>query len=154
MSQPKSALIIGATGKCACGRHALKSALESPNISKLTSIGRREVAYSGPGSEKLVQKIVDFDNLAQSREAFAGHDVAFLALGTTRADAGSAEAFYKIDHDYVIEAAKLFKETNAENPNAHVMYVSSTGSDVSSSLLYPRTKGEVERDLIALGLPR
>ncbi|KAJ3341425.1 hypothetical protein HDU93_004826 [Gonapodya sp. JEL0774] len=148
----KSAVIIGATG--ACGRYALKYALESPHFTKVTSVSRREVAYDGPGKEKLVQKIVNFEKLAEYKDAFAGHNVAFLALGTTRADAGSAEAFVKIDHDYVVESAKYFKETNPEVSDAHAIYISTTGSNASSSLLYPRTKGETERDLISLGLPR
>jgi hypothetical protein len=41
-------------------------------------------------------KVVDFDNLAASSAgAFAGCEVAFNCLGTTRKDAGSAAAFKK-----------------------------------------------------------
>lgn len=100
---------------------------------------------------KLVQVEVDFEALAQApAAAFAGHDVALCTLGTTRAQAGSAAKFFRVDHDYVLGCAQRLREAGTR----HFSYMSSQGSNADSSLLYPRTKGLVERELIALGFPR
>ena len=55
------------------------------------------VSIEGPGKEKVQQKIVDFDNINDSKAAFADCDMAFCCLGTTRAKAG-AEGFVKVDY--------------------------------------------------------
>ncbi|KAJ3369901.1 Oxidoreductase htatip2 [Allomyces arbusculus] len=106
----------------------------------VTVVGRREIHYQGPNKEKLLQQVVDFENLEASRSVFKGHQVAFCSLGTTRADAGSAEKFIRIDHDYVVNAAKLIEEENRAN--------------VNSSLMFPRSKGQTEKDLSDLNFSR
>ena len=71
---------------------------------------RRQVELpDGPGKEKVEQKIVDFDKLDESKDAFADADLAFCCLGTTRAKAGK-EGFIKVDYDYVVNSAKILKE--------------------------------------------
>jgi uncharacterized protein YbjT (DUF2867 family) len=74
-------------------------------------------------------------------------DVAFCALGTTMAVAGSKEAFYRVDHDLVLTFAKAAKAQGAEK----FVLVSSIGADVGSSNYYLKVKGEAESDLRALG---
>jgi uncharacterized protein YbjT (DUF2867 family) len=74
-------------------------------------------------------------------------DVAFCALGTTMAVAGSKEAFYRVDHDLVLAFAKAAKAQGAEK----FVLVSSIGADVGSSNYYLKVKGEAESDLRALG---
>jgi uncharacterized protein YbjT (DUF2867 family) len=74
-------------------------------------------------------------------------DVAFCALGTTMAVAGSKEAFYRVDHDLVLAFAKAAKAQGAEK----FVLVSSIGADASSSNYYLKVKGEAESDLKALG---
>lgn len=74
-------------------------------------------------------------------------DVAFCALGTTMAVAGSKEAFYRVDHDLVMAFAKAAKAQGAEK----FVLVSSIGADAGSSNYYLKVKGEAESDLKALG---
>ena len=59
---------------------------------------------------QVVYLKVDFDNLDDHKEAFQGADVAFCCLGTTRAKSGK-EGFIKVDYDYVVNSAKLLKES-------------------------------------------
>ncbi len=139
------AFILGASGLV--GKKLLIQLLQSTVFTKVTSIGRRSIDLSLQ-TDKLNQVIVDFDHLDAHRQVFADHDCLFICLGTTRADAGSAEAFYKIDHDYILNAAKIFKESNKEN--THVLLLTSQGANKNSFLLYPRTKGENEADITAL----
>ncbi len=74
-------------------------------------------------------------------------DVAFCALGTTMAVAGSKEAFYHVDHDLVLAFAKAAKAQGAEK----FVLVSSIGADAGSSNYYLKVKGEAESDMKALG---
>lgn len=46
---------------------------------------------------------------AEATEAFADHDVVFCAVGTTRGQAGSAQAFYKVDFQVPADSAKAAK---------------------------------------------
>ena len=77
-------------------------------------------------------------------------DDAFCCLGTTRKDAGSAEAFRRVDFDYVVAFARLAKRAGARR----FMLVSSLGASPNSRFLYPRTKGECEAAISAIGLRR
>src|SRR5436190_1073607 len=54
--------------------------------------------------------------------------------------------YYKIDHDYPVEAAKIAKQNGARA----VFLVTAVGADASSGVFYLRTKGAVERDVTAL----
>ncbi|GBC04207.1 hypothetical protein RclHR1_05570008 [Rhizophagus clarus] len=149
MSAERSALFLGATG--AVGKTLLVDLLKSGSYKTITTIGRREFEYTGPNKEALIQKVVSFDNLDDHKEAFAGsYDTVFCTLGTTKAEAGSAENFVKIDKDYVINAAKLIKQ---QNPSVDIqfLYCSSTGANANSSFLYMKTKGEIERELAEVG---
>lgn len=57
-----------------------------------------------------------------------------LQLGTTRAAAGSAENFTKIDKDYVINAAKAAKTESDQR----LLYLSSMSASASSFMLYTK----------------
>lgn len=74
-------------------------------------------------------------------------DVAFCALGTTMKQAGSKEAFYHVDHDLVLDFAKLAKDSKCKR----FTVVSSVGADATSSNFYLKVKGETEHDLEAIG---
>ncbi|GAO47396.1 NAD(P)-binding protein [Saitoella complicata NRRL Y-17804] len=140
-----SALILGATG--AVGEQILKELLACPAVSRVTSIGRREAVYDGPGKNKLVQQVVDFDNLEPHRDVLKGHDSIYITLGTTRAQAGSAAAFTKVDQEIPLQCVRLALEPSK---NQHVLYCSSAGANKSSMFLYPRSKGETEEELTKL----
>lgn len=70
----------------------------------------------------------------------------FCTLGSTKAKAGSAEAFQHIDYDYSMSIAKLAKDSGCR----WFGVVTSVGANANSSFLYPRVKGMIERDLIDL----
>lgn len=90
--------------------------------------------------------VADFGDLPPLPSAHA----AVCALGTTRAKAGSEAAFRAVDHDAVLAFAHAAKAAGA----VHFILVSSVGANPKSSLLYPRTKGEVEAALAAMGFAR
>lgn len=80
-------------------------------------------------------------------EKFGGNDIAFCCIGTTRSNAGSAEEFYKVDHDYVVNFARLSKNAGVED----FQVVSSVSSNPNSWFLYLKTKGEMEEHCKEIG---
>ena len=102
----RKAIVIGATGLV--GQHLVKQLSELYDT--LIVIARRPPRYIN-ASMRFFQ-VSDFDNLA---EIFASVGVdsktdAFSCLGTTKKQAGSDEAFRKVDHDYNVNFATLCRE--------------------------------------------
>lgn len=76
--------------------------------------------------------------------------VAISTLGTTWKQAGNWDAFRAIDHDAVVAFAGAAKAAGARQ----FITVSSVGADPSARNHYLALKGEVERDLAAIGFDR
>ncbi len=133
-------LLVGATGLV--GSHVLDQALADPRFSAVVAPTRRALAPR-PG---LINPVVDFDNLPQDADWWAV-DAVICTLGTTARKAGSPQAFYRVDHDHPLEVAYLAHRHGAR---AYALN-SALGADASSRVFYLRTKGEIERDLQAVG---
>lgn len=111
---------------------------------------RREPPTKTPGWHRLpiepATAVATLDQLEQ-RPRFA----TFIScLGTTRRQAGSAQAFVATDRDLVLAWAELARQRGAQ----HALLVSSVGADPSSGNLYLRTKGEVEQAIGRMGFRR
>jgi uncharacterized protein YbjT (DUF2867 family) len=92
----------------------------------------------------------DFEDPAAYGPAFAEPcDLLLIALGTTRAKAGSEEAFLRVDRDYPM---RLISALATFHPGARVGLVSSVGADRGKGL-YLGAKATVEAELAASGLP-
>ncbi|MBD2715853.1 NAD-dependent epimerase/dehydratase family protein [Microvirga sp. STR05] len=130
----KTALIAGASGLI--GSHLLPLLLASGRYEKVIAVGRRPVPVVHP---KLEQRILDFDHLEDHRMSLIADDV-YCCLGTTMRQAGSREAFYKVDYLYVIKLAAL----TAGNFATQLLLVSAMGADASARIYYNRVKGEME----------
>jgi len=146
-----SVLVIGSTG--ATGVHVIDELLKCGLFKKVTSVARKELDYQGPNKELLVQEIVDFEKIEEYKDAFKGHSHMISCFGTTRKTAGSAEMQHRIDHDYVYNAAKLFKEQNPDG-KLHYVHMSSGRADANSSFQFIKTKGQLEEDLKSLKFSR
>ena len=145
----KVALVLGASGET--GKEVVRNLLGSEVYSQVNIVTRRQLDLhqDHPNYAKLNQKIVDFDKLDEFSSAFSGADVAFCCLGTTRTAAG-AEGFVKVDHDYVLNSAKILRDNNCSD--FHLL--TSRGSNANSWFLYPSTKGKVEAAVTEVGFPR
>ncbi|KAI8972358.1 hypothetical protein BDB01DRAFT_845126 [Pilobolus umbonatus] len=155
----KTALVFGATG--AVGKQLLMDVLKTGTYSKVITMGRREVKLDDSiPQDKLVQKVIDFDNLEASRDDFRGVNDVYCCLATTRKEAGSADNFVKIDQGYVLSSAKLVAEENKSKTSdstlspIHYLYCSATGANKNSMFLYPKTKGETEEALKQTGFEK
>ncbi|KDQ12812.1 hypothetical protein BOTBODRAFT_161411 [Botryobasidium botryosum FD-172 SS1] len=147
-----SALIVGATG--ATGRHVLTELLASNHFTRVVEVGRRvtppESLADAAGKDKLVQKVIDFENtqVAEWKLKDQDADVVFITLGTTRAAAGSQERWDKIDREIPLNVAN---DARIPGKDQRVVYLSSTGANAGSMFSYPRSKGLTEQGLAKAG---
>ena len=138
-----SALLVGASG--AVGQELVRQALANQSYQTLHLLLRRSVGYvDHPVVREHIQSSLDPAALDLERVP----DAVFCALGTTRKQAGSKAAFYRVDHDLVLEVGRWAAESDV----ATLHVVSSMGADPRSLSHYLRTKGEAERDLRQLPL--
>ena len=130
----KTALLAGATGLI--GAQLLPLLLASERYAKVIVVGRRAVPTIHP---KLVQVTTELDQLEAVRLRLIADDV-YCCLGTTMKQAGSKEAFFKVDFLYVVQLAAV----SASNFASRLLVVSSMGADAESRIYYSRVKGEME----------
>jgi uncharacterized protein YbjT (DUF2867 family) len=139
----KVALLAGAAGLV--GGLALDGLLEAPDFSRVFAVTRRPL---GREHSRLANRIVQFEQIESQLKGVTCH-VALCALGTTIREAGSQEAFRRVDVDAVLAFARAAKAAQAQR----FIVVSSVGADPNSKNFYLRTKGEMEQALIGIGFP-
>lgn len=144
--QSSTAVVAGATGLV--GQQLVKLLVNHPAYSRVIVFVRRDLGISHP---KLVQRIISYDRFEEELdEATMKNADVFCALGTTIRQAGSQEAFRQVDYTYPLVLGKQAKRYGA----AKLVIVTAMGSSAQSKLFYNRVKGELERDLMGLDLPK
>ncbi len=129
--------LAGATGLV--GRALLEGLLADDSVAAVHALGRRAPGVTHP---KLTAHVVDFAALPPLPPL----DEVYLALGTTRRQAGSREAFRAVDFDANLAAARAALAAGARRAGL----VSATGADARSRVFYSRVKGELEEALARL----
>lgn len=135
-------LIAGATGLV--GGHALLQALADDRIESVIAPTRRPLAKH----PKLINPIFG-DLLLPADAEWWAVDGVICTLGTTRAKAGSAEAFRAVDLDLQLAVARYSRAQGAQS----FALTSSMGADAGSRFFYLRTKGELEAAVAQLDWP-
>lgn len=136
-----TAIVFGATGFI--GSFLLRELLDDPAYTGVIAVARKPLALSHP---KLTTLIGDLGTLPALGPQLVADEV-FIALGTTRKHTPDEAEYYKIDHDYPVLAARIARD----NGTRSVFVVTAVGANAASGVFYIRTKGEIERDIIALG---
>ena len=134
-------LILGSSGLV--GSNVLDRALAHPSITQVIAPTRKPL----PRSSKLTNPVSEQLELLLPEVLTWGVDAVICALGTTKSKAGSNEAFRQVDYILPLAFARLAHQQGAET----FALVSAIGADANSSFFYPRTKGEVERDIKLVG---
>jgi uncharacterized protein YbjT (DUF2867 family) len=142
--ETRTAVVIGGTGLV--GTQLVRQLLADERFGAVVLLGRRP---SGVAHPKLREHLIDFER-PETWNALVAGDVLFSALGTTRKAAGSERAQHHVDHTYNLWVA----EAARRNGVGTFVLVSSGGANPRSPISYARTKGELERDVTALGFPR
>jgi len=138
---PKIALVAGGSGLV--GGYLIQALLEAPEYGRVFALTRRPLGREHP---KLANRIVLWPRMAEQLKGMTAHE-AFCCIGTTRAAAGSDEAFRETDLDAVL----LFAQASRAVGVTRFVVVSSVGAKSDSKKLYLRTKGEMEEALAMVG---
>jgi len=137
----KKALIAGGTGLI--GNALVKQLIAHSEYDEIHCLVRKPGNWS---TEQVKEHVVNFEHLADELPK-VNADCAFCCLGTTLKTAGSKEKQYRIDHDYVVDFAQQC--FNLGIPR--LIVISSIGASATTSNFYLRTKGDMERDCLAIG---
>jgi uncharacterized protein YbjT (DUF2867 family) len=134
-------LLLGATGLV--GSITLRQACGDDAISEVVAPTRRPLALQ----RKLVNPVSS--DLGELVPAVASWhvDAVICALGTTKAKAGSQEAFRYVDYTLPLAFAEAARGAGVNT----LALVSAIGAASDSMFFYPRTKGELERDIQRVG---
>ncbi|RBD00559.1 NAD-dependent dehydratase, partial [Xanthomonas oryzae pv. oryzae] len=128
-------LLAGATGLV--GKQVLQQLLADTRCTGVVALTRRPLTQIHP---KLRNQVIDFERL--EHWTAPRMEAAICALGSTMKQAGSREAFYRIDHDYPMAIARA---ACAHGTSVFVLN-SAAGANAQSRIFYSRVKGELERD--------
>lgn len=144
MKNKRTALLAGSTGLV--GRELLLLLVENDSYEKVIALVRRKTSYR---HDKLVQVETDFDDLEKAALYFKGVDDVFCCLGTTMKNAGSKDAFKKVDYNYPVGLAGLAEE----NACLGFYCISAMGADPKSRVFYNSVKGQLEDKISTLKIP-
>ena len=140
----ESALLVGSTG--AVGSQLLRILQQERPYEQVTVLTRTPLGQDlAAGFTNLV--IPDFSKLEEHAAALAADDV-FCCLGTTIKKAGNRDAFKAVDHDMVLDLARLTQKQGAQR----FFCVSAMGANPQSRIFYNQVKGQTEENLKALNL--
>lgn len=133
---------MGATGLT--GNALLKLLVRDDRYGKIKLFSR---SSTGIQHEKIEEHLVDLFKLEDLKEHFKAEEV-FCCIGTTQSKTPNKETYHKVDYGIPVSAAKLSKE----NGITTFAVISALGADAGSKMFYNKTKGEMERDVLAKGI--
>jgi uncharacterized protein YbjT (DUF2867 family) len=136
----RTALLAGATGLV--GSHVLQELLADDSWSRVVTVGRRPAPLR---HDKLEQRVLDLGAVEAHGDLPNGDDV-FCCLGTTIKQAGSQDAFRRVDFDFVVGLARAGLRIGA----TQFLLISAIGADPDSRVFYSRVKGEAEASVRTL----
>ena len=128
----KTAVISGASGLV--GAALTRKLASDHRYESIVLLVRKALPLDIP---KVRQVLFDFN---QPDPAALKGDEYFCCLGTTIRNAGSQEAFYKVDFQYVVDTARMAQFNGIRK----MAVVSAMGADPDSRIFYNRTKGQME----------
>ncbi len=137
----KVALVAGTTGLI--GAQLLDLLLGDNRYSKVIALSRKPLEVN---HKKLDNLVLDFNRLADYSDTLRADDI-FCCLGTTMKQAGSQEAFRKVDFEYPLDIARMTRRLGARQ----YLLVTALGASKKSSFYYNRVKGEIEEAISELG---
>ncbi|TNE77964.1 MAG: NAD-dependent epimerase/dehydratase family protein [Bacteroidetes bacterium] len=140
----KTAIILGATGLT--GSLVLEQLLVDDRYERILLFSRSSCGVDHP---KLTEYLGDLLHLEEFKEQFKGDEV-YVCIGTTRKKTPDPDQYRKIDFGIPVQAAQLAKENDIKG----MAVVSAIGADSNSSFKYNRIKGDMEKTVMEVGIPR
>ena len=135
------AVVVGATGLT--GSFLLDLLLEDDDYVEVVTLSRKRIINKHPKHTNYLADLFDPETYAENLLG----DHLFICTGTTQAKTPDKEEYYRIEHDLPLQVSK----TALDNGMSKVVAISALGADPDSRFSYNRGKGEMERDIEALG---
>ncbi len=137
-------LLAGATGLI--GSTVLQQALADPRVEEMVVLTRKPLGFAHDKLEAWDSLEADILTALHPEHV----DAVICCLGTTiRNVGGDQRKFVHVDKDLVVGLARWAKAQGVGT----IAIVSAIGADADSRIFYNRTKGEMEREVIAQGIP-
>lgn len=135
-------ILFGATGML--GQGALTMCLEDPAVTAVLSIGRRP---TGRAHAKLVElEHRDFLDFSAIEDRLAGYDACLFCLGISAAGMDET-AYRRITVDMAVAASEAMLKAS---PEMRMCFISGAGTNIHSTAMWARVKGEAEAALLAM----
>lgn len=145
MPSSRSVIIAGATGLV--GDELLHQLLGNPDVSHIHVVTRRPFALV---SEKIVVHQSPDLSVTHWQPQWPVPIQGYIALGTTKKQAGSRQAREEVDYHLVVKVARMMAVVGVK----HLAVVSSMLAHPWSPSHYLRCKGKMERALSEMGFER
>ena len=139
----KTAIILGATGLT--GSMLLELLIKDNRYKNIISFSRKELKNM---PTKVTQHLGNLLELENFKKDFIADEV-FCCIGTTAKKTPDKKLYKAIDYGIAVNAAKLSKANNINT----FLVVSALGANANSSIFYNKTKGEMQRDVLAQNIP-
>lgn len=136
-----TAIIIGATGLT--GSVLLEQLLENSSYDVVVTLSRKRINNNHPKHKNYLADLFDLETY----KAHLKGDHLFICTGTTQSKTPDKEEYYRIEHDLPLQVA----EVASKNGISKVVAISALDANPDSRFIYNRGKGEMERDIEALG---
>jgi len=143
LAMGKTAIILGATGLT--GSILLEKLLKDNRYENIKLFSRKKI--DGLPS-KVKQFVGNLFELEIFKDDFTGDEV-FCCIGTTAKKTPDKTVYKQIDYGIPVNASKLAKENGINT----FLVVSALGANTKSSIFYNKTKGKMERDVLAQNIP-
>ena len=135
-------ILFGATGMV--GQGVLRECLLDLQVQSVLAVGRGSTGQQHPKLRELLRE--DLYSYAGVEAELTGYDACFFCLGV--ASAGMSEADYRrVTVDIAVAAGRTLA---ARNPGMTFVFVSGAGTDLSSSTMWARVKGQAENAVLSL----
>ncbi|BBH63790.1 epimerase [Actinoplanes sp. OR16] len=135
-------IVFGATGMV--GQGVLRESLLAPDVTEVLVVTRTPTGVHHPKLTEVT--LADFSDLSPIEGELSGYDACFYCLGVS--SLGMDEASYtRISHDYPVAAARTLATLN---PKLTFVYVSGSGTDANSRIMWARVKGRTENEIMGI----
>jgi uncharacterized protein YbjT (DUF2867 family) len=135
-------IVFGATGMV--GQGVLRESLLASDVTEVLVVTRTSTGVHHPKLTEITH--ADFADLTPIRAALTGYDACFYCLGVSSVGLDEA-AYTRVSYDYPMAAARLLAEVS---PDLTFVYVSGSGTDATSRIMWARVKGRTEKEILEL----
>ena len=138
----KTAVVFGATGLV--GSHLLQHLLNDQAYTRVIAVSRRNIGFKHAKIQTVITELTSIDRVGEELWG----DCYFCCVGSTFKQTPNRSAYYAVDHDYPVKAAKIGKVLGVKT----FILISAVGANQLSGNFYIKMKGETERDVAMSGI--